>query len=715
MRAVYLIVLVLAVVSAVRAQDSLGMRRVSVLDYWTDMNEIQMVGDTAYVMGVSTGLHILDLADAANPRELGRWYKWGEDCGGTVTVSGSLAYVEHCGGSFVLDISDPAHITELAYWAEEYGAGFFLVHGNVGVAVDNEGYPYVIDLSDLENVRRVGEFTGFVVQTTPFGMAGDYFCLVGIGITVWNLSDPTQPLLVASVDTLDGGYNAAMAGNYAYFPTSTGLHIIDMSNPLQPMEVAVCDSGECEHVAVGGHNAIVCKSWGMDIWNVEDPIHPVYESSLPMNWSGIGPYISMSASPTRICAGVGSADSIGVILDISNPQSPVIARHFGKVGLLLGMSVEGNRAALSDCEVGFHLIDLTDPASPMDIGHPGGPLDFHYSTGVSLRGNYVYDGIHNRGLVTYGISTPAQPESLACWHCGDNWEWGSYVWHGDYGYLNTTHGFYTMSFTDPVHPVPVDTMETAGGPCVVFGGYLYIAESLSQHLVVYDLADPANPQPVGSCALPVSIGAYPTDVAVSGNYAYVALRAGGLHIVDVSDPTHPVGVNTFEGDLVTTVAARDGALFVADGGHIHAYDLTDPVHPSLTGYYDTADDQFTQIEILGQYLLTVHYGQFCVYACDALQGSESRSKVPYEFALYPAYPNPFNPSTVLRFALPKTERARLTVYDVTGRQVNVVSDGVVSAGEHQARFNGSALASGVYFARLEAGKNVKTEKLMLVK
>ncbi len=80
-----------------------------------------------------------------------------------------------------------------------------------------------------------------------------------------------------------------------------------------------------------------------------------------------------------------------------------------------------------------------------------------------------------------------------------------------------------------------------------------------------------------------------------------------------------------------------------------------------------------------------------------------------------AYPNPFNPSAILRFALPQTEHAKLTIYDVTGRLVRVLTDDVLSAGEHRATFDGSAFASGVYFARLEAGKDRRTEKLMLLK
>jgi len=64
-------------------------------------------------------------------------------------------------------------------------------------------------------------------------------------------------------------------------------------------------------------------------------------------------------------------------------------------------------------------------------------------------------------------------------------------------------------------------------------------------------------------------------------------------------------------------------------------------------------------------------------------------------------PNPFNPDTILRFDLPAPGRIRLAVYDILGREVAVVLKGAYSAGEHQVRFDGSALSAGVYFYTLE--------------
>ena len=80
-----------------------------------------------------------------------------------------------------------------------------------------------------------------------------------------------------------------------------------------------------------------------------------------------------------------------------------------------------------------------------------------------------------------------------------------------------------------------------------------------------------------------------------------------------------------------------------------------------------------------------------------------------------AYPNPFNPLSVIELNLPRTQRVRLSVFDIQGRLVTVLADRVVNAGLQRFTFDGSTLASGVYFARAESGDYVKTVRLMLVK
>lgn len=83
--------------------------------------------------------------------------------------------------------------------------------------------------------------------------------------------------------------------------------------------------------------------------------------------------------------------------------------------------------------------------------------------------------------------------------------------------------------------------------------------------------------------------------------------------------------------------------------------------------------------------------------------------------LHAAYPNPFNPGTVLSFSLQEPAHTRLEVYDATGRKVDVLLDEALAAGEHSVRFNAGELASGVYVYRLSAGGQVFSRAMTLVK
>ncbi len=86
-----------------------------------------------------------------------------------------------------------------------------------------------------------------------------------------------------------------------------------------------------------------------------------------------------------------------------------------------------------------------------------------------------------------------------------------------------------------------------------------------------------------------------------------------------------------------------------------------------------------------------------------------------DYYLLPAFPNPFNPTTTIRFTIPNRGQVRLIVVDELGRNVAELVNGDVEAGYHEVKFDGSRLASGVYFYRLQAGSFVETKKLLLVR
>jgi hypothetical protein len=79
------------------------------------------------------------------------------------------------------------------------------------------------------------------------------------------------------------------------------------------------------------------------------------------------------------------------------------------------------------------------------------------------------------------------------------------------------------------------------------------------------------------------------------------------------------------------------------------------------------------------------------------------------------FPNPFNPSTTIRYGLPARTHVHLSVYNPLGQQVATLVQEDQDAGEHEVRFTAATLSSGVYFYRIQAGDFVQTRRLLLLK
>jgi hypothetical protein len=101
---------------------------------------------------------------------------------------------------------------------------------------------------------------------------------------------------------------------------------------------------------------------------------------------------------------------------------------------------------------------------------------------------------------------------------------------------------------------------------------------------------------------------------------------------------------------------------------------------------------------------------------------ENSGSLPNGFSLFQNYPNPFNPATTIKYTVPAGEtqnlaslRVTLKIYDVLGRNIATLIDGLQSPGQYSVVFNASNLPSGIYLYTLQAGKFIETKKMMLLK
>jgi Secretion system C-terminal sorting domain len=89
--------------------------------------------------------------------------------------------------------------------------------------------------------------------------------------------------------------------------------------------------------------------------------------------------------------------------------------------------------------------------------------------------------------------------------------------------------------------------------------------------------------------------------------------------------------------------------------------------------------------------------------------------IPQEITLYANYPNPFNPTTTIKYSLNSSANINLRIINILGQKVATIKKGFETAGLHEVQFDGSNLSSGVYFIQLIAGGIVKTQKTVLLK
>ena len=97
-----------------------------------------------------------------------------------------------------------------------------------------------------------------------------------------------------------------------------------------------------------------------------------------------------------------------------------------------------------------------------------------------------------------------------------------------------------------------------------------------------------------------------------------------------------------------------------------------------------------------------------------------RKKTPERFSLYQNYPNPFNPATTISYKLPESSLVTLKVYDILGNEINKLVNERQNSGEHTLSYDGSGLASGTYFLKINAVGNdgqifTSVKKMVLLK
>jgi hypothetical protein len=270
------------------------------------------------------------------------------------------------------------------------------------------------------------------------------------------------------------------------------------------------------------------------------------------------------------------------IIDVSNPAWPVeIGGTSTFEGLAKAVVVSEGYAYVADefgsGAFGFHIFDVSDPTTPVEVAavRPRGAED------VIVDGAVAYLAAQYAGLAILDVSDPAAPTLIGELDIG--YASGLALSNGRL-YVSTHVGLKVIDVSDPTTPLvlgAIDTFDKAVAISVV-DNFAYVAEE-SWGLRIIDVSDPSSPLQVAAIETPGPVN----EVTVVGPLAYVSGR-GALRVIDVSDPLAPeaLGAISTPGGAKAAVI-REGIAYVASAsGGLQVVDASVPETPIQRGVFE---------------------------------------------------------------------------------------------------------------------------------
>jgi hypothetical protein len=253
------------------------------------------------------------------------------------------------------------------------------------------------------------------------------------------------------------------------------------------------------------------------------------------------------------------------------------------------------------------------------------------------------------------------------------------------------------------------------------GAFILVSENFSG-INVGGNSSPAFTDLDGDGLFDLVVGCEDGDLAhyeqdASGSYAFT-LKSDSLAGIDVERWSSPCFTDLDGDGLIDMVVGRAGSLCHYEQAAAKSPDFS-LVSENFNdiGVISIAKPAFADINGDGRedLLIGSEDGSIRYFRRNPETGiGENPHAVASRFELFPNYPNPFNPSTMIRFNVTEPCRVVLKVFDVRGREIAMPADGRFEAGSHSIRFDASGLPSGIYVYRIQMGNFKATRKMVVV-
>jgi hypothetical protein len=325
---------------------------------------VAVSGVHAFIADRAWGLLSFDVSDASSPAQVGA-VTWPSEVW-DVLVNGDVAYLAAgINGLFTVDLSDPArprlldshYMDEFAYKVD-YQDGYFF---GTAMPAFGDSRLQILDARNPANLVMVGA----ALPTPSEGWAIDVDGPVAYldddrKLIIMDISDPSQPQKVGQLVDDQEVFELGASGSMVCLAIAwNGLKLVDASDPTNPVVIGAWDNGESygRDCVIQGSAAYLADHFGLQIIDIRDPAHPVKLGFYDSPVSAIG--VTVSGTLAYVADGPGGVH----VVDISNPYSPALAGYYDTPGFAHMAVPIGNRIAVADVMGGLIILQPVSGAA----------------------------------------------------------------------------------------------------------------------------------------------------------------------------------------------------------------------------------------------------------------------------------------------------------------------------------------------------------------
>jgi|GEM_PF-5000548 len=753
-RLVLLLIIFIFFTLTASAQEAYNIQQTGeIFNFWSSVSDIEIV-DTTAILSTYAGIFFLDISTPSEPTLISRLHDY---CRGQFKIQGNLIYSYfYSYGSFlnVCDMTDVANPLMCCEYSTENDIKYLDFYNDQVVMRLADSTLAMMDFSDYNSPEILGNYS-INGDAGNFSIFGDLLFMPvvtnegGSSISILDISNPADISQFGSISFSDlecdiSDSDVILFDNIAYIFWGTDLYIYDISNPSAPSQLNTTNLPEANCRTISPEDSQLFISGDiLSIYDISDPSYPVIQTTyaipdsidenLPFHYTLVPSETSAGNNVLGVVIGEdysgGIANRFVSFLDINDLSSITESYFIDYLERISDVKIDEN--LLFAKGIKQRIVDISSLENYEELGI----IDKRFDE-IEVNSNYLFGYTDRRiddedvdSLYFYDISDPDSPQIVNSFGTS----MGQPELSASEEYLVLTQDTYDYShvliydvsnaadITGPLMQQGYPELGYRAYDSVIIGNYVYVVGRFGDFdLQVYEIFGTGDSRYL-AIRSEVTIDEEPTEwySNISIEDGHLVLNSGSCYtIMNIADRINPTILFKDTDVVIYDIGFKENHVFLSTRNGIEIVDITNPEDTWISGYYYYDYRYGFELAVDNRGIFVPLSTRIDVFDYSPAMDVKTLLDdiAPADYELFNAYPNPFNPSLNVRVSLPETGKLHLSVHNVLGQEVAVLSDRTLERGYHNFTFDGSDLSSGVYFVKAYVeGKMNDVQKVVLMK